>query len=275
MIFLITILIIPFISFATAAPIPDYVNINEGDELIWDVFIDDGEYEDYLTDLGYSDEFAENYTKYIFDDELDDDIVGWKIKILEVEEEDEADDEKYVEYKYRHYIKEEDEDWKVEDQKDDRDIWKYDKDVYTDLFYAYTVAGSYGWYSGYAIPLIVADNVKWGKVAEELDDEFDDDYDRDDESAGAETATSMYFFMQKENGISSFVNDDEDHLEDFTLIVQFTDNGILLYYNYAYDGDTIVEFELQYRMVYQWWWAAALIAVAAIIIIVIILIKRR
>ena len=88
MIFLIAILIIPFISFATAAPTPDYVGIDVGDELIWDVTIDDGQYEDYLEDIGFPEAWSENFTKDMFDNELDDDIVGWKIKILKLEEED-------------------------------------------------------------------------------------------------------------------------------------------------------------------------------------------
>ena len=45
--------------------------------------INSGQYQDYIEDLGYSEDFAANYTDELFDDELDDDVTGWKIKILE------------------------------------------------------------------------------------------------------------------------------------------------------------------------------------------------
>lgn len=276
MIFLITILVIPFVSFATAAT-PNYVGIQEGQEIIWNTYFDDDPLEDFLEDWGlFSETFIDNWTDEFFDKEFDKDITGWKIKITEIEKEDDDDGDDYVEIDYRLYTKEEDTEWEVEDQKNSHDIWKYDEDLYVDwmyvnLFYHVIFLADID-----VLPLVVADNVKWGKVADELDDELDDDFDGSDESAGADVATYMYFFTQKENGISAFFNFDEDDFEDFTMIAQFNDNGILMYYNWAYDGDTIIQLELQYRMVYQWWWAAALIAVAAIvIIIVIIIIKKR
>ena len=271
-------LLLPYINFAVAAETPDYVGINEGDEFIWDVIIDDDQYEDFLEDLGYSETFIENYIDDTFEDELDDDIIGWKIRILELEEEDEEDDDKFVKYKYRLYTKEEDKDWKVEDYKDNKDIVKYDDDVYADMIHAAVITTALSFISIDVIPLVAAENAKWGKIADEVDDELDDDFDGKDESGGAEVTTSLYFFMQKENGIFAYVNFDEDDLEDITIIAQFNDNGILMYYNLAYDDDTVIELELQGiqgRMVTEWWWAAVVIALAAVVIIVIIVIKRR
>ena len=175
---IISMLILPFISFATAAT-PNYVGIEEGDEIIWNVAIDDDPLEDYYEDLGAPEWCIDNFTDDYFEDEIDKDVVGWKIKILEVEKEDDDDGDEYVEIDYRLYIKEEDEDWEVEDQKDSSKIWKYGTDKYVDL-----VSASMGLFS-----LVIADNVKWSKLAEEVDDELDDDYDGNDESAGAEVAT--------------------------------------------------------------------------------------
>lgn len=269
-------LLLPFINFATAAPTPNYVGIEEGDEIIWDVYINPGQYQDYIEDLGFSEEFADNYTDELFDDELNDDVVGWKIKILELEEEDESHDEEFVEYKYKLYTREDEADWEVEDKKDDKDIWKFDDELYAEQMFIAIAFAQIGIISSELIPFVVANNVKWGKTAEELDDELDKEFDKSDESAGAEVATDMYFFTQKENGISIFANGDEDKYEDFTIVAQFNDDGILMYYNLAYDDDTIIELELQYRLVYIWWWAAVVVAVAAVVIvIVIIVIKRR
>ena len=81
--------------------------------------------------------------------------------------------------------------------------------------------------------------------------------------------------MQRENGISTYANWDEEDLDDFTSTAQFNYKGVLLYYIWAYDGDPIIELKLQYRMVYQWWWAAVIALAAVVIIIMIIIIKRR
>ena len=272
-------LILPFINFATAASTPGYVGIEEGDEFIWDVSIDDNQWEDFLEDDGFSETFIDNYMDEVFEDELDDDIIGWKITILKLEDEDEVDDEKFVKYKFGLDTKEEDEDWEVEDYKDNNDIWKYDKDVYTEMMHGAVILTALSIISRELIPFVVADNVKWGKIANGVDDELDDDFDGNDESAGAEVTTSLYFFMQKENGISVFINFDEDDLEDITIIAQFNDNGILMYYNLAYDDDTVIELVLhgiQGRTVTEWWWTAVAISVAAVVIvIVIIVIKKR
>jgi len=270
-------LILPFINFATAASIPGYVGIEEGDEFIWDVSIDDNQWEDLLEDLGFSETFIDNYD--VFEDELDDDIIGWKIRILKLEEEDEVDDEEFVKYKYGLDTKEEEGDWEEEDHKDNKDILKYDKDVYTKMMYDAAIYIGAGIIGRELIPFVVADNVKWGNLANEVDDELDNDFDGNDESAGAEVTTSLYFFMQKKNGISILINYDEEELEDITIIAQFNDNGILMYYNLAYDGDTVIELVLQGlqgRMVTEWWWAAVVIAIAAVVIVIfIIVIKKR
>lgn len=255
--------LLPFINFATAAKTPNYVGIKEGDEIIWTTYFDDDPMEDYFEEAGMSETWIDNYTDHMFDDEYDKDVVGWKIKILEIEKEDDDDGDDYVEYTYKLYIKEEDGDWEVEDKKDKAKIWKYDEDVYVDMAY-------FG-----LLSLVIADNVKWGKLAEELDDELDDDFDGNDESAGAEVETSLFFFMEKENGISTFMNEDEEDFDDWTTTAQYNDNGILMYGNYAYDDDIIFEFELQYRIVYEWWWAAVVIAVAAVVIVVVIIIVKK
>jgi hypothetical protein len=255
--------LLPFINFATAAKTPNYVGIKEGDEIIWTTYFDDDPMEDYYEDAGMSEAWIDNETDHMFDDEYDKDVVGWKIKILEIEKEDDDDGDEYVEYTYKLYIKEEDGDWEVEDKKDKAKIWKYDEDVYVDMAY-------FG-----LLSLVIADNVKWGKLAEELDDELDDDFDGNDESAGAEVETSLFFFMEKENGISTFMNEDEEDFDDWTTTAQYNDTGILMYGNYAYDDDIFFEFELQYRIVYEWWWAAVVIAVAAVVIVVVIIIVKK
>ena len=261
-------LMLPFINSAAAVKTPDYVGIEKGDEIIWSTKFDNEPFEDYLEDWGVPETAIDNYTDNMFNDETDTDVVGWKIKILEIEDEDEQDDNDYVEYKYKLYIREEDGDWEVEDQKEDAKIWKYDKGVYVDLV-------SEVWALMAPYSLVLAKNVDWDKVASKVDDECDDKYDGDDKSAGAEVATSPFFFMQKENGISTYSNANEEELDDFTAISKYNDDGILMYYNWAYDGDTFYEFELEWRIVYEWWWVAAVIAMAAVVTVMIIIIIRK
>jgi len=270
--------ILPNVLFVFAADTSEYVGIEEGDEFTWDVTIDDKQWEDFLEDEGYSETFIDGYVDEVFEDELDDDVIGWRIEILGLEEEDEVGLDKFVEYKYRLYIKEEDEDWEEEDYKSHRDIWKYDRDVYTDLLYEVVVLTAYGVISRDIIPFVVADNMKWGEVAKKVDDELEDDFDGTHESGGAEVTTSLYFFMQKENGFSVSLSFDEEDLEDVTIVAQFNDNGILMYYNLAYDDDTVIELVLQGiegHSATEWWWAVVIVSVAAVVIVVVIVVIKK
>ncbi|MFX1338852.1 MAG: hypothetical protein ACFFDK_09605 [Promethearchaeota archaeon] len=274
-------LLMPFMNFAVAAQ-PSYVGIAKDDELIWYTTFDSGPYanfwEDYYEHLGFDpdsefiQDIIDNITDDYFDNEYDEKIVAWRIKILSFKDEKEDHDYKYVEYrcniytsKVRGYIGNYGFDWKLEEDNEKGRVWKYDKDLYKDIV----------WLDQGLFYLIPANNIKWSQLVDEINDEWGDDWDGRDEKANCEVATSMYFFMQVANGLSTTFNPDEDDFQDFTSISQYNRDGVLIYYNWAYDGDTIMQFELQTRPIYLWWWAAAIIAVAAVIIIVVIVVVKK
>ena len=103
--------------------------------------------------------------------------------------------------------------------------------------------------------------------------EFDDYWDGPDEDAGARVAKTLY----KENGISTFWNPDEDEFDDFEATSQYNDDGVLMYYEWSYDGDPIIILELEGKFFYEYWEIILAVAVAGVVgvILIVVIIKRR
>ncbi len=287
-ILLLWLLILPFLSFTVAADKPDYVGISENDVIIWKTTIDEDPYGDFLEDDGWSEAAIEAELDLLFDDQFDEDVEAWKYVILEIKDEKEydldtleffynLDDEEYdgVPYLYNLYITEnlEAEDWEDEETNERDVIYKYDRDLYS------TRADSR---SG-MFRLIISKNVNWKRVVREVDERFDDKY----EDAGAKRPETpfLFFFEQEADGIVTFRDFGEDPLylndvEEFEATSIYTDDGILRYYEWTYDGDPIIIFELQdiieNYVIANLWTIVIVSAVALVIIVVIvILIKRR
>jgi len=258
---------------------PDYVGINENDVFIWKITIDKDPFEDYLEDyledVGLSDafieEFIDNMTDLIFDDEWDEDVKGWKMVILDIKNEKEFDydndENDQVPYLYNFYTTEDydKKDWDKEEMNGRGGIAKYDKD-----FYVWRTDTSFGMGLYYGI---VANNINWEKLADEVDEEFDDEWDGKDESAGAKVAKSEY----KNNGISTFWNPDEDEFDDFEATSQYNDDGVLMYYEWSYDGDPIIILELEGKFFYEYWEIILGVTIAgvAVVVLIVVIIKRR
>ena len=274
---------------AYAAQKPNYVGISEGDEYIWKTTFDKGPLENYFEDLGFSESFAENITDWFFDAyDWDDDVVGWKLIIIEIKDEDDRDyngiidDEDDVNYvKFKFSI------WETEDLTDPNgwdDIDKSEKDIMyesEEIVYADTLLiGFTPWhYWGLGTVFFVPRGLDWGKVVNEVDDWLED-HNEDDELS-VSTAKVNFFFQDKEVGVKTSTDFDNDELDDFESDTRYNDNGIMYYWIWTYDGDIIAEFELttygQSRVYFieNWWWMSliAIGVVAGIIVLIVLKLK--
>ena len=265
-----TLILLPQINFTTADEKPDYVGIDVNDVIIWKVAIDDNPYKDFLEDGEVPEYIIENITDIMFDDLLDEDVEGWKVVILEIKDEKEkdykGDEVNLVPYLCNIYTTDdwEEKDWKEEEENQKGTIGDYSgdgKDVYVDR--VLVDMGLFYWIAG--------TNVNWEKLADEVDEEFEDDWDGKDEDAGATVAKSLY----KENGISTFWNPDEDDYDDFESTAQFNDDGILMYYEWEYDGDPIIILELEGQFFYEYWEIILAVAVAGVVVVILIVVKVK
>ncbi|MBD3254810.1 MAG: hypothetical protein GF383_06940 [Candidatus Lokiarchaeota archaeon] len=282
-------MLIPIIETVKAADAPNYVGINDDQEFVWDTTYDKSPLENYYEDAypSASEDWAENETDYYFDmREWDEDIVARKIVITKIKDEDDEDwngitddedDVNYVEIKY--------ELWETDD-KGDEDAWDdIDKSEKVSLYEGEEIV--------YADGLIVINTLFWGDrcftfVPKGLDwddviDEVDEFYDDEnlDENYGVSTVkTTSFFFFEKYVGFETLIEFDDDDLEDFESIAKYTDDGVMYYFEWTYDGDMIAKYELSgiFGDFFQenWWWMLlAAIGLVVVIVIVVVLVKRR
>ncbi|MFX0187621.1 MAG: zinc-ribbon domain-containing protein [Candidatus Hodarchaeota archaeon] len=266
-----TICLLPLINYALAYYKPYYCGINEGQTYIWTTKFDKDPFQDYIEDLGYSEAYAENFTDWWFDQsEWDEDVEGWKIYILEIRDEKvfdyDSDEINCVPYLYNFYETEnwDEKDWDREDHNKRAIIPKFDEDYYSDH-----MAFSYGLFKCF-----VSANTDWDDLADGFEDELEDD----NEEGGANEEKRIFFFTEEECGISTkwepkFTKKCEEH-ESKSI---YTRDGILLYYVWTYDGDTIAEIVLEGAFLYyNWWWIfLSIIAIASIVILVTLLILAK
>ncbi len=264
---------IPQITYARAEEKPSYVGVDVNDVFIWKVTIEPDAFEDFFEDAGYSDTWIENYSDLVFDDVWDKDVEGWKMVIIDMKDEKEFDYEgdEYdkVPYYLNWYITEDyaEKDWDEEEMNIRGAIVKYDKEYYTEKI----LNSPFGMGLYYSIG---ANNINWEKLADEVDEELDDEYDGDDEKGSAKVVESSY----KANGISTSINIDDEDFDDFDSISQYNDDGVCIYYEWSYDDDPIIIFELEAKTLYEYWHvilAGTIIGVIAVVFLVIIIKKIR
>jgi len=257
-------LFIPQMTFVRAASTPSYVGIEENDVLTYTIIIDKDPYESYLEDYGYSDTTIENITDRMFDGPWDEDVNGWRYVILEIKDEKEytvlGDDYDGVPYIYNWYIRETGGDWEEEESSENGDLLKYDKD-----FYVYRTSEMRGLYY-----LIAANNVNWKRVVSGLNEEYDDYWDGEDQKAEASVETSLYYFTQREEGLNVIWNPDENVYEDFKSTSRYNDDGVLMYYEWSYDGRPILNYILQGNFFHYYGWVIILASIAGVVIVVLI-----
>ncbi|MFX1412158.1 MAG: hypothetical protein ACFFA6_17595 [Promethearchaeota archaeon] len=148
---LMSILIVPLIGMSTmvAADTPNYVGVNEGQEITWNTEFDDGPLEDWLEDR-YGEYYPADEMEKRFDEiwdplEYDDDIVAWRVTIKDISKEKDMDydgdyfnenDVDYVKLKISIYGTEDKMDpdgWESIDRSDNFIIYDDEEEVYADF----------------------------------------------------------------------------------------------------------------------------------------------
>ncbi len=247
---------------------PGYVGIDVNDVLVWKVAVDDDPFEDYLEDSKmYTEGEIDNITDLLFSDSMDEDVKGWKMAILDIKSEKEFSYDggviDGVIYRLNWYTTEdyEKKEWGDFELNARGGIASYEKD-----FYAWRSNSFMGLFY-----MIVANNIKWDKVVAELNEELDDEYDGDEEEGSASTVKSLY----EEVGISIIINEDGEEYEDFKAISKFNDDGVLMYYEWSYDGEPIIILELDGQFFHENWEVIVIVAqVIGVLAVAIVVIKK-
>ena len=283
----------------TQAATPKYVGIQAKDTFEWSTTYDEDPLEDFYEDLEEAGEISGAQLEYL-EEALDvqEDLVKAKIVILDVnDEETEPWGEEGVKITYNYYLMEEDEEYELEKQDETFGIWKYDDDIYGDDHNFATDEFGFSTYHFFEFnwdddqndpnpdeheiwkfiegenPWFISTKVDWGEVVEELEDEYEDDLDYDDVSIRREKdANKLYITLDE---------DEDDDVEAEKWIVEYDDNGVLMHYEWQYDGDPIVIVQTQVSQIREFisdnmiWIIIGAIGIVAVIIVIIVLIKRR
>lgn len=254
--FLSFLLLVSFTRFSIGNEVVNYVGVKEEEEFIWKYTIDDDGYEDFLDVLNIEPEDDYEGKKI-------EDYEGKKIFINEID-----DDESKVNYDYLHedtkyngimldiltYYTEdfEEKDWVIDDGADDLFVFKFDKELYALLILT-------GFLS--FMPPILATDVDWEEVKDELkdsEDNYKDIEDMDVEVMGRILEVSIEW--------------SEDYYEkdvEEKIILKYTEAGVLEYFELTYDGEQIVLIELQ--KVISGYHPYVLIGISVVTILVLIL----
>lgn len=224
---------------------PNYVGINENDTFIFDVMYDESAHENYYEDFADENDLSDDWVDTVVNSTLnyDEDIVGMKIVILDVDDEEKDPwGEDGVRIIYNYYEKEEEGDWKLENKDETFAVFKFDKEVYEHLW-IYGFIWQYD--DEYRLEKLnsenfwfVSTNVDWGEVEEEIEEEFEDD-GYDDYSVHTDTDLNRIEMTRD--------RDDDDEIGEWKEIIEYDDNGVLRYYEEQYDGETMVLAERQFN----------------------------
>lgn len=275
MILLMWLLLLSLATFTPAAT-PNYVGIQENDTFTFEAMYDGDVLEDYYEDLLEEAGFSESAIDDWIDDniDVDEDIIGIKIVILDVEDEEKDPwGEDGVRIIYNFHENDEDKGWDLDEKDETWAVWDYDDDVYMSLW-------AYGFFwrdddDGATEKLhsenawFISTKVDWDDFKEEFVDAFEDDLDYDD--------VTIKIDKDKNSIEMGLDEDDDDDVEELYWFIEYDDNGVLMYYEELYDGDTIVKIEREYKWVYDYfiWIILGAVGIVVVIIVIIILVKRR
>lgn len=238
-----------------------YVGINEKDTYIYLVTWDGDPYADFLETLGFFSE--ETIDAYI--DSMDLDYEAYKIYILEIKEEDEYSSYEGVQYYYNTYISEDRaaNDWELQGHNKRAIIFKYtdQRQLYKNL------VDDWEWTAMGLTPFFIGNDVDWKELANEVNDKFENRYS--DRDGGAKRIN---------NGIFTFCKPDtlnKTNLEKFRSKSIYSSQGVLTYYEWSYDGDIIMKFELEMALFVEYWLIILIIAGVAVVIVIIAIKKSK
>ena len=293
-ILLVWLLLLSLATFTPAAT-PSYVGIENNDTYTWDTTYDEDPLEDYIEDYGEEKDWSDNKIDEEKDEiAMDDDLTQLKIVILDVDEEEKSPwGEDGVRIIYNIYFKEEEEDWDLESEDETWAVWKYDKDFYEDglfddpldptpLVLGFRWKSEYDedkgeWettkYLKYNNPWFISTKTDWKEVEDELEEYYEDDEDYDDVKITREDVTP---------GLQITLDEDEDdEIEVMKWIIEYDDNGVLMHYEWQYDGEPIVIVQTQESQIREFisenmiWIIIGAIGVVVVIIILVVVIYKR
>ncbi len=286
---LLILLLLPlFSTLSQAAATPNYVGIEENDTFIFDVMYDEGVYENIMEDTGEKAGIPEAVIEQAIDDNLDmdEDIIGIKIVILDVDDEEKTifdpQGDEGVRIIYNFYEIEEDGEWDLESEDETWAVWKYDEDVYEWLW-----RGGFDWHLKYDEVLddykleklsttnawFVSTKIDWSGIKKGFEEHYEDHLDYD------ESKIRVY---EDQNRLEiTRDSDEDDDVGEYGEIFDYDDNGVLQYYEQTYDGDPIVIVERQWNAQRQFvvdnmlWIVLGAIGVVVVIVVIFVVIKRK
>lgn len=264
----------------TPAATPSYCGVENNDSFTFNTTYDEGPLKDRREDMGEEADMSEDAIDD-WVDELDtnEDLTELKIVILDVDDEEKSpwgDDG--VRIIYNVHIKEGDDEWDLESEDETFAVWDYDKDVYDLSFFVLDWEFEFDtddleWedykYLRTENPWFISTKVDWGEVEEEIEEYLEDDLDYDDVSVKADKdANSLEINMD---------NDEDDDIEAVTYFIEYDNNGVLMYYEWQYDGDPIIIVERQGKFFIDnmLWIIIGAIGIVVVVIVIIVLVKRR
>jgi len=250
----------------------EYVGINEGDEYIWKTEFDKGPMQTYYEDLGFPEVLAEAAADEYFDNnDIKEDWEGLRIYILDFLGEKELefldDDIKYMECHYNMWMTEDyyKKSWDLVNHYSRENVYEYGEDVYLALT---------GWTTG-LFQFFVDPDSDWKALVDNFEDELDD-FSIEGE-AGVQRRT-YFFLLREENGISTSreVDVGGGDTKEFESKSLYTSHGVLLYYEFSYDGDTIWKLELENSYIHEnWWWLLPIALGISLLAIVVVIVKIK
>jgi len=276
-------LLLPFVAMAQAQKVPKYVGIKEGTTYTWKTEFDDGPLADYYEDLGLPADVAEAAAENDFDNyELSTKTEAWKIYIVdlypEVEEDVWGTGVKYdrVKYVYNWYKTKDATDpdaWKKVEKYDTSKIYEPDEDLYRHF-----VDIEWG-IDAFFLPK----RLHFEDIVDHIDETYENDKDDDNHDAAISTVKTQFFLQKKIVGITTEWNWKlTSDMESFESISKYTDDGILYYYEWTYDGDIIEKLELDTiggtYLIENFWWIALVagaVIVAVIVVVIVIIVKKK
>ncbi|TFG08346.1 MAG: hypothetical protein EU539_02620 [Promethearchaeota archaeon] len=273
------ILILSSISFAYAAT-PGYVGIENNQSFIWNTTYDDDPFKDRIEDEG--EEYGDSEEEIEEDqDEIDmnEDLTQVKIVILDVDDEEKTPwGEEGVRIIYNHYMKEEGEDWELENKDETFAIWQFDNDFYYSGFFFFSWESEFDeddleWeryqYIRGENPWFISTKVDWREVKEQTVELYEDDLDYDE--------VKFKIYKDKIGFELTLDNDDDDEIEERKYISEYDDNGVLMYWEYQYDGDPAIIIEREFKFIYDniIWIVLGIVGIIAVLVIIVIVLKKR
>ena len=274
--------VVPSVSFVFAADSSEYVGFREGDEFIWDVEVHEGVLKDYYEDTNptLEEDVIDIIVSDMFSGELDENVEAWKIVIVQVKDQRDrrvgSKEYKVVPYYFNSYYRKEDSgDWRKVLKYYQSYLYKYDIDFYEDI-------SPYADFRGFD-PLtnrIVPKDMNWKRLIKKADENLEENLDNEG-GARPPTESVAYTFKQVVDGITCFYKEGEhrelNDVGDWEATSIYNDNGILKYHEWLYDGEPIMIVKLQENWFITNWWIIAIIAASAVVVVIVIfsVLKKR